>query len=147
MNATLAGLLIALFASAPAAEQAPPGDLGLLQGTWEARAGSRGEIGVVLNVRAREFEVEIAMPAGLELSVRGEIRVDENRSPRALDWVKLTLLDGQELPDTLAIYRLEGDTLTLRNGGPSNPRPDDFRPGEGVLSDTVVFKRRPAEGR
>ena len=41
------------------------------------------------------------------------VEIDETAKPRALDWVNFNGLDDQELPDILAIYRLEGDTLQV----------------------------------
>ena len=125
----------------PAADNALSGDLGRLQGRWSAQAGPRRNIAVELEIAGRQAQVRIVTPQGLKFNVQGEIKIDETAQPRALDWVNFNGLDDQELPDILAIYRLEGDTLQVCNGGPNNNRPTEFKPGDGVLADLVVFAR------
>lgn len=123
------------------AAEAARGDLARLQGTWTARTGRGKDIKVVLKVEADAVDVAIATPGGLQFSLKGNLKVDDAATPKALDWTGLTFFDGQEFPDNLAIYALEGDTFTLRNGGPNNARPREFAPGEGALAGVVVFSR------
>ena len=144
MNAILLVLgMLSAPAPAPvaAAEAATPGDLGRLQGRWTATAGPKGAFPVVLEVRGREVRVEIRPPVGPPIRARGELQVDDAASPKALDWLRFTALDGQALPEILAIYELDGDTFRICNGGPHNPRPEAFEPGDGVLADVVTFRR------
>jgi uncharacterized protein (TIGR03067 family) len=123
------------------------GDLARLQGRWVTRAGAAREIRVTLDVEGRQVTVGLVAPGGLRFQVRGEVRVDENASPRALDWVRFTGLDDQELPDIPAIYEIRGDSFKVCNGGPNNARPSEFKPGEGVLADVHIFERvRPGAG-
>ena len=123
------------------AAEAARGDLARLQGTWTARAGRGKDIQVVLKIEADAVDVAIAAPGGLQFSVKGNLKVDDATTPKALDWTGLTLFDGQEFPDNLAIDALEGDTFTLRNGGPNNARPREFAPGQGALAGVVIFSR------
>jgi uncharacterized protein (TIGR03067 family) len=122
---------------------APDSDLGRLQGRWTARAGAKHEVRVVLAVQGRRVDVSIATPQGIRFQVHGEVKVDETTSPRRLDWVKFTGADQQEFPEIPAIYKLDRDTFIVCNGGLEGPRPTDFKSGDGLLAEVVVFKREP----
>jgi uncharacterized protein (TIGR03067 family) len=141
----LLSLLLVFFVGqhARAVEKAglPAGDLGRLQGRWKAMAGPRKEIRVVLEIKGRDVSVDIKTPKGLDFQAQGELTLDESTSPRSLDWRKFSGPDQQPLPDIAAVYKIEGDTFTVCNGGVHGSRPKDFKPGEGVLADVVVFQR------
>jgi uncharacterized protein (TIGR03067 family) len=143
MKNLLSLLLILAGLHAQAAEKAglPAGDLGRLQGRWKAMAGPRKEIRVVLEIKGRDVSVDIKTPKGLDFQAQGELNLDESTSPRRLDWRKFSGPDQQPLPDIAAVYKIEGDTFTVCNGGVHGSRPKDFKPGEGVLADVVVFQR------
>jgi uncharacterized protein (TIGR03067 family) len=132
-----------LLAAAP--EPTPTGDLALLQGEWKATAGSKKEIAVTLTVKGRDARVDIKLPQGVTIQAKGEISLHEGERPRGLDWVRFTALDGQDMPEVLAIYELDGDTLRVCNGGPNNNRPKEFKRGDGALADVVVFRREKVE--
>jgi uncharacterized protein (TIGR03067 family) len=135
---------LGLFAPVVGDEAKVEGDLARLQGRWVTRAGAKREVRVTLDVQGRNATVDIATPQGLKVRVRGEIRVDETTSPRALDWVRFTGLDDTELPDIPAIYEIKGGSFRVCNGGPNSARPSEFKPGEGVLADVHVFEREKA---
>jgi uncharacterized protein (TIGR03067 family) len=116
-------------------------DLGRLQGSWTARAGARKEIRVVLTVRGREVDVAISTPQGIRAKAQGVVKFDETTSPRQVDWINFTSADQQEFPQIPGIYKLDGDTFTVCNGGMNGSRPKEFKPGDGVLSEVVVFQR------
>ena len=121
----------------------PDSDLGRLQGRWTARAGAKKEVRVVLSVRGRRVDASIATPQGIRFQVHGEVKVDETTSPRRLDWVKFTGADQQDFPEIPGIYKLDRDTFTVCNGGLNGTRPREFKPGDGLLAEVVVFKREP----
>ncbi|MGZ3488223.1 MAG: hypothetical protein ACXVBY_15325, partial [Isosphaeraceae bacterium] len=83
----------------------------------------------------------IKTPKGLDFQVQGELKLDETTSPRSLDWKKLVGPDQQPLPEIAAVYKINGDTFTVCNGGFLGARPKEFKPGEGALADVVVFHR------
>jgi uncharacterized protein (TIGR03067 family) len=122
----------------------PDSDLGRLQGRWTARAGAKHEVRVVLAVQGRRVIASIATPQGIRFQVHGEVKVDETMSPRRLDWVKFIGADQQEFPEIPAIYKLDRDTFIVCNGGLDGPRPTEFKSGDGLLAEVVVFKREPA---
>jgi uncharacterized protein (TIGR03067 family) len=138
---SIMSVLLVLNAHSRGEDVTREGDLGRVQGRWAANAGARREIQVVLEIKGREVSVAIKTPKGLEFQVDGELKLDETTSPRSLDWNKFTGPGQQPLPDIAAIYLLEGDTFTVRNGGFHGARPKDFTPGESVLDDLVVFRR------
>src|SRR5438128_197903 len=88
--------------TARAAEHALEGDLARLQGRWLTKAGPRRDIPVVLEIEGRGVKVGITTPQGWAFSVRGELRIDEHATPRALDWIKFTGPDGQDFPEIQA---------------------------------------------
>ena len=97
--------------------------------------------------RASVVDATITTPQGIRFQVQGEVKLDETTSPRSLDWVKFTGADQQEFPPIPAIYKLDGDTFTVCNGGLNGTRPKEFKPGDGVLAEVVVFKREPERRR
>ena len=145
MRACLSTFVVMLWASAGWAGEATSsaGDLARLQGKWTAMAGTRREIRVAMEINGRDVKVHIRTPQGLEIRAEGEIKLDESTSPRSLDWVKFSGPDQQQFPAVAAVYKLEGDTFTVCNGGFLGRRPKEFKPGESALADVVVF-RRPA---
>jgi len=143
MKVSMPILLVLLGLHAHAADEAVSrdGDLGRLQGRWTAQAGTRREIHVVIEIKGRDVHAAIKTPQGLDFQVQGELKLDETTSPRSLDWKKFSGPDQQPLPDIAAVYKIEGDTFTVCNGGFLGSRPKEFKPGEGVLADVVVFHR------
>lgn len=140
-NAFLIALTLATAAPASETGSAGDGDLARLQGCWAARVGPRHDIQVALRIEGRRVEVRITLPQGAPYRARGELKLDEAASPRALDWIGFTGQDGQSLPEILAIYRFDGERWTVCNGGANGERPAAFEPGDGLLADVVVFER------
>jgi len=141
--ALVAASLAWTTALAAAEAISPDSDLGRLQGRWTARAGAKHEVRVVLAVQGRRVDASIATPQGIRFQVHGEVQVDETTSPRRLDWVKFTGADQQEFPEIPAIYKLDRDTFIVCNGGLNGSRPTEFKSGDGLLAEVVVFKREP----
>jgi uncharacterized protein (TIGR03067 family) len=144
MKAILSSLVVVSLAlSVHAADKAgaDAGDLGHLQGRWTAMAGRRREIRVLMEVKGRDVSVAITMPQGLDFQAEGELTLDEKTSPRSLTWSRFVGPGEQPLPEISGIYKVEGDTFTVRNGGFHGPRPQDFKPGDSPLADLVVFRR------
>jgi uncharacterized protein (TIGR03067 family) len=131
--------------AARAGETTPgDGDLARMQGRWTARAGARREVRVVLDIKGCKATATIKTPHGAKLLFTGEVKLDETTSPRRLDWIKFTGADQQEFPPLLGIYTLKGDRFTVCNGGLNKSRPSDFKPGDGILAEVVVFEREPS---
>lgn len=118
-------------------------DLARLQGKWTARAGARKEVRVVLEIKRRKATASINTPHGVRLLLEGEIKLDASTSPRQLDWINFTGADQQEFPPLLAIYSVAGDKFTVCNGGMNGPRPTQFKAGDGILAEVIVFDRVP----
>jgi uncharacterized protein (TIGR03067 family) len=134
--------LFALLAASTMGAAPEKGDLGKLQGRWEASVGKRRDFSVSLEVKGNEVSATITPKRGPKLKANGELQLDEGASPRSLDWVKFSTPDGIELPKLLSIYRLEGDRLVVRSGGFNDARPKAFEAGgEGVWTEVLVFTR------
>ena len=93
------------------------GDLARLQGKWTAKAGPRREIQVVMDIKGREVSVAHQHAPGTGLQGQGELKLDETTTPRSLDWKKFSGPDQQPFPAVAAVYKLEGETFTVCNGG------------------------------
>jgi len=143
MKVSMPILLVLLGLNVHAADEAVSrdGDLNRLQGRWTAEAGTRHEIHVMIEIKGRGVCAAIKTPQGLDFQVQGELKLDETTSPRSLDWKKLVGPDQQPLPEIAAVYKINGDTFTVCNGGFLGARPKEFKPGEGALADVVVFHR------
>jgi uncharacterized protein (TIGR03067 family) len=144
MKTTL--MTIALVILGPSGRAADPpapaeGDLAKLQGRWTAMAGARKQVRVVLEVKGSGVNVAITTPQGLDFQAEGKLKLDETTTPRSLDWQHFIGPGDQPLPEIAGVYKLEGDTFTIRNGGFHGARPKDFKPGESALADLVVFHR------
>ena len=124
----------------------PRGDCGRQRpgpapGLLDGPRGARKEIRVILTIRGRQVDVAISTPQGIRVQAQGEVKLDETTSPRQVDWINFTSADQQEFPQIPGIYKLDGDTFTVCNGGMNGSRPKEFKPGDGVLSEVVVFQR------
>lgn len=140
MNAktTLSLLLVVMASGAAPAVQ---GDLARLQGQWETKVGLKKGTTVRIEIKGQSVTATISTPQGVKIHADGEVKIDETVSPKALDWVKFTTLDGEDVPEVHAIYRLEGERLFIRSGGFNDQRPTEFNPGEGVWASLLIFER------
>jgi len=118
-------------AGARADEPALAGDLAKLQGQWTATFGPQ-KIVVVLTIKGNGVVLAFTRPDGQPIESKGEIKIDESAKPeKTLDWVNFTTRTGDTAPANLGIYKLNGDAITICNGGPGNERPTEFKAGEG----------------
>jgi uncharacterized protein (TIGR03067 family) len=122
------------------------GDLAKIQGTWSTKAGQRGKMEILITIDGHAVLVDIKPPIGPRFKVKGEVSIDESVSPKTLTWSGFKSPDGSEIAEIAAIYRFEGDNWVVCNGGPSNPRPTDFVPGDGVLAQLLTFQRSEEPG-
>jgi len=137
--------LIAVLAVPSLGAGPESGDLSRIQGRWEASIGRRKDFSVSLEIKGNDVAATITPKLGPKVRASGELQLDEAASPRSLDWVKFSTLDGQEVPRLLSIYRLEGDRLLIRSGGFNDDRPSTFeKGGEGPWTDVLVFNRAAA---
>jgi uncharacterized protein (TIGR03067 family) len=135
----VSGFLLAVLAlgAAPASN----GDLTKLQGRWETKVGLRKATVVSIEIKGKAVVATILTPQGRKIQADGELKIDETTTPKALDWVKFTTIDGEVVPEMRAIYRLEEGRLYIRSGGFNDDRPTEFNPGEGVWANVLVFQR------
>jgi uncharacterized protein (TIGR03067 family) len=147
MFVPMASLLMAFSLGVPTATpgDAVSGDLAQLQGHWIAKAGPKKGLVVELEIDGTTAKVKVTTPQGVSIQAQGEIRLDTRSAPKALDWINFTTPDDERIPEMLAIYELDGETFRVCNAGPNNARPTEFKPGEGILADLVVFARKSAK--
>ena len=136
------GILATLMVLVGTGAAPETGDLSRIQGRWEAAVGRRKDFAVALEVKGREVSATITPKIGPKLRASGEVELDESASPRSIDWVRFSTLDGTEVPTLHGIYRIEGDRLIVRSGGFNDARPEKFeKGGEGCWTDILVFTR------
>jgi hypothetical protein len=73
--------------------------------------------------------------------VAGELTLDQTTHPRSLAWTKFMAAGEQPLPEIRGVYKIEGDTFTVCNGGFRGTRPKEFKRGDHPLADLVIFQR------
>src|SRR5262249_20939125 len=125
MRLLCAGLLVMTSALTPArANDSPSGDLANLQGTWKAMGGPNRDVPLTMTVKGNDLSIEFT--SGQEKrELKGRLKVDEQASPKSMDWTGMKVGD-RDVPDNLAIYKIDGDTLTVRGSGPDRARPTEF---------------------
>jgi len=143
---SIIALTCTLSLAAVAEDKAPSGDLAKLQGTWTATIGPNKDIPITIEYKGDKVTVKGEVN-GNPFEVKGEVVVNEKASPKTLDWVKFTTQGGDDVPDNLAIYKIEGDKFTACSGGPGKERPTEFKQGEDGPPNLVVFTRKKAEGQ
>jgi uncharacterized protein (TIGR03067 family) len=122
------------------------GDLAKLQGQWTATFGPQNTV-VVVTIKGTAVTLSMRVPDGPAFDSSGEIKVDENARPhKTLDWLNFSTADGQTARPNLGIYKLDGDSITICNGGPGNERPTEFKAGEKGKPQLFVLNRKPAGG-
>ena len=117
--------------SGPSTAEEPKGDLARLQGTWSSKVGPNKDVPATLIVKGDSAEVVVKRPDGDDIRLKGKVKVDDQASPKTLDWVEFTTPQGDAIPANRAIYKLDGDNWTVCSGGPGNDRPSKFEAGEG----------------
>ena len=143
LSATLGAALFGAVGVAGVRADEPnlKGDLGKLQGQWTATFGPQ-KIVVVVTIKGTAATLTFTLPDGQSRESKGEIKVDENARPnKTLDWVNFTTRSGEPAPPSLAIYKLDGGTLTICSGGPGNERPTEFKAGENNRPRLLVLTR------
>jgi uncharacterized protein (TIGR03067 family) len=111
-------------------DPAPKGDLAKLQGEWKTTVGGNKDRPVTFSIKDKAITVKFTTPDGETLNLSGEIKVDEAASPRTIDFLKFKN-NGEAMDDSMGLYKVEGDTFTLCVGGPGEPRPKEFKAGDG----------------
>lgn len=134
--------MIVPFMMAAGPGERPSGDLARLQGGWTVKAGPKRDIPVTLVIKGQDVVVDVESPLGLSIHAEGKIRIQESATPKTIDWVGFSIVDGQDFPEVLGLYELSDTTFTIVNGGPNNGRPHVFKKGDGALADVLTFTRK-----
>jgi len=145
MRHALAALILTAVASATYAQDekkadAPKGDLAKIQGKWTAMVGPEKNIPLTIEFKGTTANIAVSIN-GEDRTIKGEVKIDETKSPKEWDWTKFEGPDGQKVEDNLSIYKIEGDTLTVCSGGPGNERPKEFKAGDGGPPNLVELTR------
>jgi uncharacterized protein (TIGR03067 family) len=115
---------------AAADDPAKKDDLAKLQGDWKAMVGPNKDRPVTFAIKDKEITVKFTSGDGQVLNLKGELKLNESASPRTIDFVKFKN-EGEAMDDSLGLYKIEGDTLTLCVGAPGDARPAEFKAGDG----------------
>lgn len=133
MRRTSTALLLAAFPLTLAltlarADDAEKGDLARLQGEWKTMIGPNKDRPVTFSIKEKAITVKFTTGDGETLNLKGELKLNESASPRSIDFTKFKN-NGEDMEDSLGVYKIEGDTLTLCVGAPGDPRPTEFKGG------------------
>jgi uncharacterized protein (TIGR03067 family) len=134
-------VIVSCAVSSPAADDAPSGDLAKLQGKWKGTVGPNQDIPLVMELKGKAVTLALTIPQGQDLELKGQVKLDDKAKPKTWDWIKFTRPDGEDAPDNLALYELDGDTLKICSGGPGNARPTEFKAGDGGPPQIVTLTR------
>lgn len=124
------------------------GDLGKIQGKWSTMVGPEKTIPMTLEVKGTELTILVTpgQGQGRAYTLKGQIKLDDAATPKAMDWTKMTA-NGKAGADIQSIYELDGDNLKVLGAGPGQARPAAFKSDNA--SDTrdrsMVFKREKEE--
>jgi uncharacterized protein (TIGR03067 family) len=141
-------LAVAVLVSSAALSQAPgavdAAALKKLQGKWQLTAQEHGgkkakalEVAAItLEVRKEKFVIRDGVDVKEDASV---VRLDGKGKPAAVD---LKITAGADLDKVVkAVWKLEGDALTVCTAEPGKDRPREFKAAEGSGHTLLVFKR------
>jgi uncharacterized protein (TIGR03067 family) len=142
-----ASLIIVWCLSPTLADDPTKGDLAKVQGKWKGMVGREKNIPLVIEVKGNAATLTATRPEGDDFVLNGEVKLDDQAKPKKWDWMKFTGPGGQEAPDNLGIYELEGDTLKICNGGPGNERPTEFKAGENGPPNLLTLTRVKEESK
>jgi uncharacterized protein (TIGR03067 family) len=123
------------------------GDLAKLAGTWKTMTGPDKDVPLTLKIEGNKITVNVANPDGDDVTVTGEIKLNEAVTPKTMDIVNIKLSDGKATEDILAIYTLEGDELRTCSGVIHEERPKEFKNRDDGPPNFFVFKREPAAAK
>ena len=137
MRTSLAVLV--LLAGAAGARADDRSDLDRIQGKWQTMIGPGKATPLTMEIKGSDLTLSFTGPDG-PVTLKGQLRLDPEKSPRQMDWVKMNR-DGAPLPDNLAIYELDGDTLKVRGSGLNKERPSEFAKEGKDAAQTLTFRR------
>lgn len=133
--------LLAVAVGAQDAKQADKADLAKIKGKWSAKVGPNADVPITIEFTDKQINVTIDAGDGNETVISGEFKIDESKSPKAIDLTGFQSGDGEKMEDNLGIYEINGDEMKICTGGPGQPRPSEFIPMEDNGRGTVVLKR------
>ena len=139
-------VLSILVAASPVADDKPvakpQGDLGRLQGTWSATIVK--DVDMIMTFDGDQVEMIRLTPNDLQKKtvLRGSCRLDETSTPKVLHLIK-GKTDGTDVPDTSALYALDGDSFRMYPDRPGADRPTDLKKVDPKSPLLLVFKRIP----
>ncbi len=147
MRLAIASLILVIASSTAFAEDAkkadvdkPTGDLAKIQGKWMANVGPNKDIPLTLEFKDKTVTILVTFNGQAD-KIKGEFKLDETKTPKQWDWTKFEGPNGESMGENLAIYKIDGDKLTINSGGPGNARPADLKATEAEGANLIEFAK------
>jgi uncharacterized protein (TIGR03067 family) len=146
---SLSSILILGATLVPVAAEEPSkevkAELELLKGSWvlvsrelDGRKDDEKDVKLIygeLDIKGDRFTYK---SLGDKVARQGRFKIDPTANPKKLEW---TPASGETKDKILAIYKLEGDRLTICAGTPEK-RPEAFTTKRGDRQVLVVYERQ-----
>ena len=118
------------------------GDLAKFQGTWLASAGPNDEVVITMTVKVNAYTATWDSGDGTKVELKGELRVNQDATPRTIDFFNSQRNDGDDARDNLGIYSFDGEKIKVCVGGAGNERPTEFKKGDGGSPLLLIFAKK-----
>ena len=147
MRPILCALVLAVPLAGFARAEDPPlaGDVAKLQGTWTTMIGPEKNVPLKVEIEKTSLTLRFTNRQGDEITMKGEFKLDEKASPRTIDFIHFKRPNGETAEPNLGIYKFDGETWVVCNGGPGNARPKEFKNSEDGPPRVLEFRRAKAE--
>jgi uncharacterized protein (TIGR03067 family) len=96
---------------------------------------------LTLSIDGNRFEQTVETSPSSSFTFKGRLRLPGSGETGQLDWLEVVGPEGVPMTDALALYQLDGDTLTICSAAPGEARPDSLAAGRGRFPSLHTYRR------